>query len=467
MNVRPLRYLSGAMLALISAGVWLTMALPILGAPGVGAPAASTFTVTSTADVADAAPGDGVCDTGGGVCTLRAAIQEANVYPGADTIKIPAGFYQLTQLAHDGTITGGLIITASVTILGAGPNSTIIDGNSTALHARVFNITGTVTISGVAIQNGFSPNLAGGVLNNGPLTIINSAILSNTANGINDWGGGIATFGNLTVTNSLIRGNTTGSQNAYGGGIMNGGLGAVVVIDSTISGNRTYASTNPYSPGYGGGLYGAHLTVINSTISGNTAAAGGGIYTQGALIINSTISGNDSNGDGGGLYAAAGTTSLFNGTVADNLANADDTGSAIGGGVYNQSGSTFNFRNSLIALNGKVVVPGPFLFDSDCGGTLTSQGHNIMYDPSDCTVNGSIITANPGLGLLSDNGGRTQTQALQPWSPAINAGEAPYCTDQLGAPIPIDQRGVSRPANGCDIGAYEYQWTVYLPFIRK
>ena len=36
------------------------------------------FTVNSTADTSDAAPGNGVCNDGSGNCTVRAAIQEAN-----------------------------------------------------------------------------------------------------------------------------------------------------------------------------------------------------------------------------------------------------------------------------------------------------------------------------------------------------------------------------------------------------
>ncbi len=49
---------------------------------------ASTFVVNSTDDRADANPGDGICATSGAVpvCTLRAAITEANLHPGPDTI---------------------------------------------------------------------------------------------------------------------------------------------------------------------------------------------------------------------------------------------------------------------------------------------------------------------------------------------------------------------------------------------
>jgi CSLREA domain-containing protein len=95
---------------------------------GVGtATAASTFTVNSTADVVDANPGNGLCDTGNLVgsdpeCTLRAAVQEANALAGTDTINLPAGTYTLTigGTGEDVAATGDLDITADVTITGAG-----------------------------------------------------------------------------------------------------------------------------------------------------------------------------------------------------------------------------------------------------------------------------------------------------------------------------------------------------------
>src|SRR5687768_8188259 len=52
---------------------------------------AATFTVNSVGDQSDANAGNGVCDTGGGTCTLRAAIEEANANAGDDTIHFSIG----------------------------------------------------------------------------------------------------------------------------------------------------------------------------------------------------------------------------------------------------------------------------------------------------------------------------------------------------------------------------------------
>ena len=59
------------------------------------------FVVNSTGDGADANPGNGICLTSSGTCTLRAAIGEANARTGANTINfsIPGAGVQTIQLA--------------------------------------------------------------------------------------------------------------------------------------------------------------------------------------------------------------------------------------------------------------------------------------------------------------------------------------------------------------------------------
>jgi hypothetical protein len=66
---------------------------------------------------------------------------------------------------------------------------------------------------------------------------------------------------------------------------------------------------------------------------------------------------------------------------------------------------------------------------------------------------------------LANNGGPTQTHALQADSPAIDAVTSCTIVSTSTAPAPndadatftTDQRGVTRPqGNDCDIGAYEW-----------
>src|SRR5512135_1635365 len=80
---------------------------------------ASTFTVNSTADVHDANAGDGICETAAGnhICTLRAAIEEANKHAGADVIALQANAtYLLSLTSTQDSITADLIVSDSVTI---------------------------------------------------------------------------------------------------------------------------------------------------------------------------------------------------------------------------------------------------------------------------------------------------------------------------------------------------------------
>jgi CSLREA domain-containing protein len=73
-----------------------------------------TLNVNSIQDVVDANPGDGICATAGSnpVCTLRAAIQETNSFPTADTINVPVGAYILSLNGlDDSAAVGDLDIT--------------------------------------------------------------------------------------------------------------------------------------------------------------------------------------------------------------------------------------------------------------------------------------------------------------------------------------------------------------------
>jgi CSLREA domain-containing protein len=450
---------------------------------------ASDLYVNSPADVGDANPGDGVCETvhGNGVCTLRAAIQEANALC-CSTIHLQAGVtYLLTSV--DGSALFDRIV-ESMYIVGAGPASTIIDGNGAVLGKGVFDIAECpgggnacdlqpgdpkvhVNISGVTIQHGggnvaviynsgilnltntvITANSGGGIFSTsmGELTLVGSVVSNNTATSI---GGGISAY-DLTIIDSTISGNTTGGD---GGGIY--GAISVTITNSTISDNT--------AGGKGGGLMltnGSTAIIRGSTFSNNTGTQGGGIYAASTLnAINSTISGNSASASGGGLHFVGSTAGLFNVTIAENLSNTG-RGAAVGGGVAQEAG-TINLVNSIVALNDIVIptVP-PITSHDDCSGTITSQGNNIMLvvNAAHCTVTGGGFSAvDPMLGPLQDNGGLTQTHALSIGSLAIDAGNSGGCADNLGAPLTTDQRGLPRPFGAhCDIGAYELSDTIFL-----
>jgi hypothetical protein len=313
-----------------------------------------------------------------------------------------------------------LTIGINLKLVGAGATTTIIDGGG---HGTVVTISGqNVALSRVTIQDG-DANTGGGIYNLGTLVLTNTVVSQNLAA---LGGGGIYNTGILTINNSSITGNravVSSGNGATGGGIDN--TGTLTINNSTFSGNQAGGNCFRFcTPPSGGGIDNTGtLTVNNSTLSGNTAfnthqgggpAFGGGIANNSKLTINnSTISGN--------------------------------AGNLIGG----ISGSA-TIQNSIIAN-------GP---SWNCGGALTSTGFNLSSDGT-CNFNstGDLNNTDPLLGPLQNNGGPTQTQALLPGSPAIDAGNPNGCTDSNGHLLKTDQRGAPRPDKedtaGCDMGAYE------------
>ncbi|HMR68559.1 MAG TPA: hypothetical protein PKE64_31505, partial [Anaerolineae bacterium] len=118
--------------------VGLAFALLLLFFSTIGTPtiSAQAFVVNSTGDSIDVNPGDGLCATSAGVCTVRAAIMEANALPGADTISIPAGTYTLLiATGAEDSAFGDFDITGPLSITGAGSGATLLDGGDAPIGA--------------------------------------------------------------------------------------------------------------------------------------------------------------------------------------------------------------------------------------------------------------------------------------------------------------------------------------------
>jgi CSLREA domain-containing protein len=254
--------------------------------------------------------------------------------------------------------------------------------------------------------------------------------------------------------------NASGISGSFAAIQANSGATSIEIEDLTITGGDQSAFTS-LTPGVavtfrraavvgntntsnGGGIDAntvASLTLDQTTVSGNQGSDGGGIYTANpATITNSTISGNTATGLGGGFYNESGTTNIVNSTIASNTAPADS-----GGGIANFS--TTNVRNTIVANNSGG--------DCDSFDLPTSQGNNLET-ASICGFNQPTDRhGDPLLGPLTNNGGTTQTHALNGASPAVNAGASCPTTDQRGVPRP---QGAA-----CDIGAYELVTSRTLP----
>lgn len=358
-----------------------------------------------------------------GDCSLREAIRAANLDAavdacvagsGADVITLPAGVY-LISLAGAGeelAATGDLDIAEDVTIEGANKTTTVVDGNGLD---RVFDVRGgSATFREISIQGG---------------------------NAGTDQGGGVRVLATLTLIRSRVHDN---SAQAGGGVVAFGSTAELNVIETRIYNNT--ASLN------GGGVYSyGTVRLLASVMDGNTALNGGAIgvgATPGPVtLVNSTLSGNSASSSGGGVYTP-GTLDLYNATITANQA-------PTGGGVFVGAVAVFNARNSILADN---IDSSTGTLNPDCAGQMTSQGYNLIGETAGCTIvgtTGNITGVSADLLPLANNGGPTLTHALMSSSQAIDHGHPSACLDDTSATLGIDQRGWAR-ANRCDIGAYEY-----------
>jgi len=169
-----------------------------------------------------------------------------------------------------------------MTITGPGAALLAIGGGG-GMTVFTVNSGVTATIGGLTIQHGnasitdcISGDICGGgIFNRGTLTVTNSTLISNIADGGSGAGGGISNGGGgtLTVTNSTFSGNRAGN----GGGIYNDGGGTLTVTNGTLSGN-----TGLYG---GGGILnnGATVTVTNTIVVGNTTSGYSGPDLKGTI----------------------------------------------------------------------------------------------------------------------------------------------------------------------------------------
>jgi hypothetical protein len=276
----------------------------------------------------------------------------------------------------------------------------------------------------------------------------------------------------LNVRDSTFTNNYAGHDggNQGGGGAIFSN-GSATIADSTFSNNTAYGGGDEASGGggLGGGVYIAPFTeppvatitgstfAHNSVTGGGTEGAGAALACSCARLINSTLTGNsasDGNGGGGGAYFALGGT-LVADTIDGNTAGSDATA-----GVF-EIEATSTFLYTIVAENtngsgsancGGFDIPGGKLADA-------SSQYNLEDDPAHgCGFD--LPAADPELAALATNGGPTQTQALRPGSPALDATPIAACVDDGGTSLTVDQRGYPRPDAGedvCDIGAYEAQ----------
>jgi hypothetical protein len=288
-------------------------------------------------------------------------------------------------------------------------------------------------------------SVGGGVFAGGKAVLFHAAVFENQALGDShgSTAGGVNAGDILHVSYSTIRDN-------FVDGEAGGGAGLSLFLDRSTVRNNTALLIGGVTS------YNGPATINKSTISGNFAdhhgAMGslGGGATHAVLIADSTISGNRTlrSPAGFGLDGRGSTPILvLNSTISDNIADAPFLGNEPVGGVSVLGPA--RFRSTIIADN-YVGTEAQDLWAQIAFGARVLGDDNLI-ETSNAPLPVDTIQADPMLGPLANNGGRTQTQALTLGSPAIDAGNNAhnYQFDQRG-------EGFPRVVNGrADIGAYE------------
>jgi parallel beta-helix repeat protein len=406
--------------------------------------------------------------------TIQAAINDANH---GDTIVIADGIYTGSG-NRDINFQGKAIAVRSRT----GPSNCIIDCAGTQSHPhRGFNFLsnedGSSVLDGFTIRGGYAtgewPDYSGGGIRcyGASPTIVNCIIIGNSAEG--GGGGGISCDDSRgpTIQNCLVSGNNA----EYGGGICCY-YSSPTITNCSIIGN--YGK-------YGGGVYcGRNApTISNCNISGNMydgdfngsqVHGGGGLfcYYSDMVLNNSVINRNGTNGYGGGILFEGGDQTIINSTITENSAG---TSTQVylqpsGGGIAGHFGGHIEVHNCILWGDQAIGEPENeiFLWTMTSVSTATVSYSNIE---GGCPGTGNIRT-NP---LFVDpiNG----DYHLLPNSPCIDAGDnssVPPDTADLDGdgnttePIPfdldnnprcVDLPSVADTGSGeapiVDMGAYE------------
>jgi hypothetical protein len=452
--------------------------------------------------------GGGILNNGGSVTLTNVTIQSCQVVGKGDTVVNDHTFLDahgggLASLTNTGTVMiTGSTFTGNSALGGDGGNFNNGQG-SNADGGSIYFEGGTLTINGSRID---TSSATGGKGGNGPGNQQNGGF-GGTAQGGGVWiGGGTAGINNTTVESCAATGGNSGTgQNgsepagdAGGGGVYS--LGATTVSNSTFDLNS--ATGGRSGDTFGPDCFGAHESLNAGAARGGALLADGGsvLIDTATFASNSAKGGNggdggptnvatcaqSQHGDGGIAYGGAitnnntATLNIKHSTISGNSAQAGNSGvnqggaslpprpaaEGTGGGIRVGPGAV-TIENTIIAnntaANGLGSNPGAFTPGPDVDGTVTSNGHNLIFNVAEAigfSGTGDQASVNPMLAALADNGGPTQTMALNAGSPAIDAGiAAGATTDQRGMSRTFDDPGTADAptSDTTDIGAFELQ----------
>jgi hypothetical protein len=308
------------------------------------------------------------------------------------------------------TLGNGAVVTGKIATSSGDAEPNDKDGSGILIAGAVVEMTGNSLVTGCETKCetniGFSD--AKGVVvvyDEGKLTMNGGKISGNKVFSSDAMGGGVYVYGSGSFTmneGAIISGNSVRSygSNVGGGGVRIHRDGSFIMNGGKISGNVAEIS------GYGGGVYvgvGSTFVMTGGEISGNSARLrGGGVYAvngrtftlSGGVISGNTVTG----GSGGGVYAfiaSAGSFTMSNCVISDNIAYVITNPSAstpggLGGGVYVASSGTLSTDS-----NGKIKLGKGTFTITDCvisGNTAETSGGGVyIADDNMFTMNGGTI----------------------------------------------------------------------------
>ena len=305
--------------------------------------------------------GDG--DPFDGETNLREAVLFANSLEEPSTVTFASDAGETFNVPATIALTQGeLEIDSSLTVDGSGTGGVTIDAGGIS---RIFNVESSsgneVALKRLSLVNGFTPTVGGAILFDGV-------------------GGGNLVLDEVSISNSSANG---------GGGAFLGGTTSFQIFDSAISNNQAnFGGSGILAGGSSKGW------IVNSTVSGNTSTNGNGAIQQQAT--------------------GSSTLELRNVTVANN------TGVGVVNYSFASGDATLEVGNSIIADNSGVNLAN---FGSG-SSTFNSVGHNISDDGSaGFTATGDQPNTDPQLDALANNGGLSETHAIESNSVAVDAGD--------------------------------------------
>ncbi len=368
--------------------------------------------VNSTGDAVDSHPGDAICQTSGGVCTLRAALQEANAQPGLNVIvfDIPGGGPHTIQPASAlPTIGDPVLIDGSSEPDYAGTPVVELDGSGAGADVDGLTITaGGSTVRGLAINRFDSDGIW---LVSGGGNVVEGCFVGTDPGGTSDLGNGESGIRIYQSANNVIGGATAAARNLIAG---NGSYG-LWIDGSNSPGNLiqgNYIGTDfagALAIGNATGIYitdATSTTVRSNLISGNTIGvhiAGRQFYATSGNVITANMIGTNAAGDAAlnnSSYGVYLDTTSYN-TIGGALPADGNLISGNGGdGIYIAGSTSFGhvIRNNTIGANAAGSAALGNVYDGVRIGT--DDGTFWQMGGWQHVIADNLISANGGVGIL-------------------------------------------------------------------